>query len=130
VISNSQVGWNVSGNWNRTTKVGWDNDVYENCVWASARVPDYDQNGGIDPTELGFDAYDNLIVEPTYSNRETEDFEVGGDDPCEAVIEATCCREQMLISCLCSNIPCWLAILGASSFSKILNWGRLTGTSK
>jgi parallel beta-helix repeat protein len=87
VISNSQVGWNVSGNWNQTSKVGWNNEVYDNCVWASSREPDYNQNGGISSAEHGFDAYDNLIAEPTYANRKTGDFGLGSDDPCEAVLD-------------------------------------------
>jgi hypothetical protein len=41
VVSNSQAGWNVSGNWNRSSKVTWDNEVYDNCVWASSREPEY-----------------------------------------------------------------------------------------
>ena len=51
VVSNSQVGWNVSGNWNPSSKVGWDNEVHDNCVWVSSREPEYNQNGGISPAE-------------------------------------------------------------------------------
>jgi parallel beta-helix repeat protein len=86
VISNSRVGWNVSANWTRASRVGRDNEVYDNCVWASSWEPDYNQNGGISPAEHGFDAYGNLIAEPTYANRETGDFGLGSDDPCEAVL--------------------------------------------
>jgi parallel beta-helix repeat protein len=89
VISNSQVGWNVSGNWNPSSKVGWDNEVHDNCVWVSSREPQYNQNGGISPAEYGFDAYhDNLIAEPTYANRKTGDFGLGSDGACEAVIKS------------------------------------------
>jgi hypothetical protein len=89
VVSNSKVGWNVSGNWDRTSKVGWNNEVYDNCVWASSREPEYNQNGGIDPAEHGFDAYDNLNAEPTYANRGTGDFGLESDGPCGPVIKAT-----------------------------------------
>ena len=103
VISNSQAGWNVSSNWNQTSKVGWDNEVYDNCVWASGREPDYSQNGGVDPAEQGFNAYDNLLVEPTYANREAGDFGLESDGPCGAVvIKATYSRELLLLSCLFS----------------------------
>jgi len=83
--------------------VGWDNEVYDNCVWASGREPDYSQNGGIDPAEHGFNAYDNPVVEPTYSNREAGDFGLESDGPCGAVvIKATYSRELILLSCLFS----------------------------
>jgi parallel beta-helix repeat protein len=89
VISNAHAGWNVSGKSNRSSKVAWDNEVYDNCVSASGREPEYNQIGGIDPAEHGFNAYGNLIAEPTYANRETSDFGLESDSPCGAVIKAT-----------------------------------------
>ena len=83
VISDSQERWNISSNWDQTDKVGWDNKVYENCVWASNGRP----NDGISPEEHGFDAYDNLIAEPAYINWEAGNFELGDDNPCRAVLE-------------------------------------------
>ncbi len=41
VISNSHAGWNVSGNWNRSSKVTSHNEAHDNCVWASSREPEY-----------------------------------------------------------------------------------------
>ena len=83
VISNPRVGWNVSGNWDRTGEVGRDNEVHDNCVWASDGLP----NGGISPEERGFDAYDILIAGPAYADPKAGDFELGDDGPCGAMLD-------------------------------------------
>jgi parallel beta-helix repeat protein len=87
VISGSQEGWNVYSNWSQTSKVGRSNVVRDNCLWASSQEPYYNQNGGSGPEEVGFDAYDNLVADPKYVNREAGDFEVPDKSPCRAVLD-------------------------------------------
>jgi hypothetical protein len=67
-------------------------------------------NGGIDPAEHGFDAYDNLIAEPTYSNRETGDFGLSSDDPCGAVSKRPTAENETS-----SHASAWTYLVGSRS---------------
>jgi parallel beta-helix repeat protein len=87
VIANSTKRWNVESSWNQTSQVGYGNLVHHNCVWATNQNDYYNQNGGITPKEEGFDAYDNLVAEPMYVDREARNFELRDDSPCRNILD-------------------------------------------
>jgi parallel beta-helix repeat protein len=86
VIANSTERWNVESSWNQTTKVGQKNIVRDNCVWATNSNDYYNQNGGIDSEEIGFDASDNLVTDPMYVNWWAKDFELPDNSPCRTIL--------------------------------------------
>jgi parallel beta-helix repeat protein len=86
VIANSKERWNVESSWDQTTKIGQRNFVHDNCVWATNSDDYYNQNGGINPKEVGFDAANNLVAHPMYVNRRVKDFELLGSSPCRAIL--------------------------------------------
>ena len=86
VIANSTDRWNIESSWNQTTKVGRKNVVRDNCVWATNSNEYYNQYGGIDPKEIGFAAFDNLVADPKYVYRWAKDFELSDYSPCRAIL--------------------------------------------
>ena len=84
IISNSETRWLVESHWE--DPVGNNNLVENNCLWATNPDDYYNQNGGIQPEEEGFDAYNNLTADPGYVNRTAKDFRLHEGSPCRGVL--------------------------------------------
>lgn len=77
LITNSAIRYNVESHW--PGSVGDGNIVRENCVFGGARD---DGEGGIETPAEGFEASDNLIVDPLYVGPEAGDYALEEDSPC------------------------------------------------
>ena len=80
VISNSRVRYNVESSWG--SSVGTGNVVRNNCVWiteeAYAGLPG---GSGIQNTQAGFIAQDNIVRNPRYVGRASGDYAVRSSCP-------------------------------------------------
>ena len=84
VITFSNVRHNVESWW--PGPIGTGNAVDTNCAFGSVR-DDYG-NGGIDASEGGFTAANNINADPLYVNRGGKDFRLTAASPCRGVLGA------------------------------------------
>jgi len=83
LITNSRLRDNVESYYDQGDPVGSNNVVTDNCISGGA----YDDgDGGILKEAKGFDAQDNLLVIPDYSDPEAGDFSVPSGSPCADVL--------------------------------------------
>ena len=83
LITNSRLRDNVESYYDQGDPVGRNNVVTDNCISGGA----YDDgDGGILKEAKGFDAQDNLLVIPDYSDPEAGDFSVPSGSPCADVL--------------------------------------------
>jgi hypothetical protein len=57
------------------------NLVKNNCFWATHPNKYYNENGGILPGAVGFEAYNNVIADPEYVDCQAKKFSAVGGQP-------------------------------------------------
>ena len=81
VIANARVRWLVEAWWG-CAAVGTGNVVRANCLWPTNSDTRYRWNNGLDGSP-GYDAQDNLVADPAYTDRPGKDFRLRSDSPCQ-----------------------------------------------
>jgi hypothetical protein len=82
LITNSNIRNNVESWYPSGNPIGQGNIARHNCIKGGVRD---DGDGGIG-SETGFDAYDNLLVDPQYVDRAAKDFRLREGSPCAGVL--------------------------------------------
>ena len=83
VISNSKDRYNIEAWWPKGNPVPRENVVARNCLKAGQR--DSFKNGGIDEeVQVAFTVEGNVVEEPSYENRATDDFRLAAASACRA----------------------------------------------
>lgn len=88
VISNSELRYNVYGNW--PDLVGTGNVARDNCVYPNPSLAGtkFEANGGIATDQYdgqGFTAYNNKIANPSYVDRAGKNFSLSSTSPCKNI---------------------------------------------
>ncbi len=80
VISNSTLGWNVYANTPGPPATG--NVLRGNCLWAGDAMPDFEGDGGVEPSSPDFTSQANSVVDPLYVDRDAHDYTLSAESEC------------------------------------------------